>query len=48
MAIGLAWVIDGLASYGPFALSRGLPGGPLPVALFTGTWASAHVSPWLR
>jgi class 3 adenylate cyclase len=39
MAIGLAWVIDGLASYGPFALSRTLPGGPLAVALFAGTWA---------
>jgi class 3 adenylate cyclase len=38
MAIGLAWVIEPY-SYGRFALSRGLPGGLLAVALSAGTWA---------
>jgi hypothetical protein len=38
MAIGLGWVI-GPESYGRFALSRGLPGGPLAVALSAGAWA---------
>jgi hypothetical protein len=38
MAIGLAWLI-GPESYGRFAISRGLPGGSLAVALSAGTWA---------
>jgi class 3 adenylate cyclase len=38
MAIGLGWVIEPY-SYGRFALSRGLPGGLLAVALSAATWA---------
>jgi class 3 adenylate cyclase len=38
MAIGLGWVI-GPETYGSFALSRGLPGGALAIALSSGTWA---------
>jgi class 3 adenylate cyclase len=38
MAIGLGWVI-GPESYGKFALSKGLPGGALAVALSSATWA---------
>ena len=38
MAIGMGWLI-GPESYGRFALSRGLPGGALAIALSSATWA---------
>jgi signal transduction histidine kinase len=38
MAIGLGWAL-GLESYGNFALSRGLPGGALSIALSSPLWA---------
>src|SRR6185503_9568767 len=38
MAIGLGWLI-GSESYGTFALSRGLPGGALAIAVSSASWA---------
>jgi class 3 adenylate cyclase len=38
MAISLGWVTE-LESYGEFAISRGLPGGSISIALSSGTWA---------
>src|SRR5688572_12598011 len=39
MGIGLAWATGVISAYGEFALSRGLPGGAVAVAIDSPLWA---------